>query len=177
MAKTAVMKVWDVELGLAIHIKAPNGKYIVIDLGSKKDVSPLKSLKDKDVGYMIITHPHHDHFSDIKNVEYAYPELLWRVKAYSRKELLDEVREEEKEDFVKYCDFTEKFNGTPEDKNLPTTGIPFDGLSVDVFSTNKCDKLNKNNFSGIIVLKLGNAKVIVCGDNETDSFDILMKNE
>jgi len=30
MAKQAVMKVWDVQLGLAIHIKAPNGKYLVI---------------------------------------------------------------------------------------------------------------------------------------------------
>ena len=34
MAKTAIMKVWNVELGLAVHIKAPNGKYVVIDLGS-----------------------------------------------------------------------------------------------------------------------------------------------
>ena len=34
MAKRATMKIWNVELGLAVHIKAPNGKYIVIDLGS-----------------------------------------------------------------------------------------------------------------------------------------------
>ena len=51
MAKTAVMKVWDVELGLAIHIAAPNGKYIVIDLGSKAGVSPLRSLLLKTVGF------------------------------------------------------------------------------------------------------------------------------
>lgn len=31
MTRLATMQVWNVELGLAIHIKAPNGKYIVID--------------------------------------------------------------------------------------------------------------------------------------------------
>lgn len=29
MAKTAIMKVWNVDLGLAVHIKAPNGKSIL----------------------------------------------------------------------------------------------------------------------------------------------------
>ena len=57
MAKTATMKVWDVELGLAIHIEAPNGKYIVIDLGSKDGVSPLHSLLFKTVGYMVPSPP------------------------------------------------------------------------------------------------------------------------
>ena len=28
MAKTAIMKVWNVELGLAVHIKAPNGMWV-----------------------------------------------------------------------------------------------------------------------------------------------------
>ena len=31
MAKQAVMTVYNVQLGLAVHVKAPNGKYIIID--------------------------------------------------------------------------------------------------------------------------------------------------
>jgi hypothetical protein len=50
MAKRATMKIWNVELGLAVHIKAPNGKYIVIDLGSTSSVSPLQSLRGNDIG-------------------------------------------------------------------------------------------------------------------------------
>lgn len=73
MAKTAIMKVWNVDLGLAVHIKAPNGKYIVIDLGSTKGLSPISYLHGKKVGYMVITHPHHDHFSDILNIGNARP--------------------------------------------------------------------------------------------------------
>ena len=177
MAKTAVMKVWDVARGLAIHIVAPNGKYIVIDLGSKEGVSPLRSLLFKSVGYMIITHPHYDHFSDIKNINFGYPSILWRVKAFTRQELMSDVREEEKEDFEKYCNFVESFSGTLSSDKRPSSGIPFDGLTVDVFSADQCDKAKKNNFSGIVVLKLGNSKVVVCGDNEKESFEILMTSD
>lgn len=176
MAKTAIMKVWDVELGLAIHIVAPNGKYIVIDLGSKEGVSPLRSLWFKSVGYMVITHPHHDHFSDIQNISFGYPSVLWRVKAFTREELMQDIREGEKDDFEKYCDFVEGFNGTLLPEERPSSGTPFDGLTVEVFSAKQCDKTNKNNFSGIVVLKLGNAKVVVCGDNEKESFDVLMES-
>lgn len=175
MAKTAIMKVWDVELGLAIHIVASNGKYIVIDLGSKSDVNPLRSLWFKKVGYMVITHPHHDHFSDIQNISFGKPEVLWRVRAYSREELMQGVRENEKEDFEKYCDFCDSYNGTLQPSEDPTTDAPFDGLTAEVFATTACDKANKNNFSAIVVIKLGNAKIVVCGDNERESFDDLMK--
>ena len=168
MAKLATMKVWTVDLGLAVHIKAPNGKYIVIDLGSKDGVSPLQSLKGKDVGYMVITHPHHDHFSDIRNIDCVNPDVLWRVKAFTREELMDGVRAFEKQDFEKYCDFTDRFNGQVSREENPSSGIPFDGLTATVFSTDSCNKNNKNNFSGIVVLQLGNAKVIVCGDNQKE---------
>lgn len=177
MAKTAIMRVWDVELGLAIHVEAPNGKYVVIDLGSKSDVNPLKALNGKTVGYMVITHPHHDHFSDIKNINYGFPTVLQRVTAYNRDELIASAREGEQDDFVEYCDFCDSFNSPLQTQNDPKTSTPFDGLTAEVFSASACDKGNKNNFSAIVVLKLGNAKVVVCGDNEEASFKELMKED
>ena len=175
MARTASMKIWNVELGLAIHIKAPNGRYIVIDLGSTNNTSPLQSLYRKDVGYMIITHPHLDHFSDIQNIDYARPQILSRCKDYSRSELLEGVRDCDKDKITQYCNFAESYNGPVPPYMDPTTEAPFDGLTIEVFRTSACDKSNKNNFSSIVVLKLGNAKVVVCGDNEKESFEILMK--
>lgn len=169
------MKIWNVELGLAVHIKAPNGRYIVIDLGSTNNTSPLQSLYRKDVGYMIITHPHLDHFSDIQNIDYARPQILSRCKDYSRSELLEGVRDCDKDKITQYCNFAESYNGPVPPYMDPTTEAPFDGLTIEVFSTSACDKSNKNNFSSIVVLKLGNAKVVVCGDNEKESFEILMK--
>lgn len=175
MAKTAIMKVWNVELGLAVHIKAPNGKYVVIDLGSTQNVSPITSLMFKKVGYMVITHPHYDHFSDIRNIGWAKPDVLWRVKAYSRDELLNNVRVQEKDDFVAYCNFCDGYNGSLSAEELPSSGNPFDGMKVSVFSTNICDKVNKNNFSAIVVIELGHAKIVVCGDNEDDSLKSMMQ--
>lgn len=174
MAKTAKMKIWNVELGLAVHVEVPNGKYIVIDLGSKYGVNPLRSLWSKTVGYMVITHPHHDHFSDIQNIGYGRPNVLWRVKDYSREELISSAREGEKDDFVKYCDFCDSYYGTLQSSNDPETEVPFDGLTAEIFKTSSCNKDNKNNFSAIVVLKLGNAKVVVCGDNEKQSLETLM---
>ncbi len=177
MAKTATMKVWNVELGLAVHIKAPNGKYVVIDLGSTQNVSPIASLMLKKVGYMVITHPHHDHFSDICNIGWAEPDVLWRVKAYSREELLSGARDQEKNDFIAYCDFCDRYNEAVPEEDRPLSGNPFDGMKVRVFSTDSCDKGNKNNFSAIVVIELGNAKIVVCGDNEKASLTELMQRQ
>ena len=91
MARTASMKIWNVELGLAVHIKAPNGRYIVIDLGSTNSTSPLKSLSGKEVRYMIITHPHLDHFSDISQIDIdkeVFNGLLGRGKIFNEDVLL-----------------------------------------------------------------------------------------
>lgn len=175
MARTASMKIWNVELGLAVHIKAPNGKYIVIDLGSTNSTSPLKSLSGKEVGYMIITHPHLDHFSDIENINYAKPQILSRCKDYTRSELLEGIRDCDRDKIIQYCNFSESYSSPVPPYMDPRTEAPFDGLTTEVFSTSACDKSNKNNFSSIIVLKLGNAKVVVCGDNEKESFENLMK--
>ena len=175
MARTASMKIWNVELGLAVHIKAPNGRYIVIDLGSTNNTSPLKSLSGKEVGYMIITHPHLDHFSDIQNIHYAKPQILSRCKDYTRSELLEGIRDCDRDKIIQYCNFSESYSSPVPPYMDPRTEAPFDGLTTEVFSTSACDKSNKNNFSSIVVLKLGNAKVVVCGDNEKESFEILMK--
>ena len=175
MARTASMKIWNVELGLAVHIKAPNGRYIVIDLGSTNSTSPLKSLSGKEVGYMIITHPHLDHFSDIENINYAKPQIISRCKDYTRSELLEGIRDCDRDKIIQYCNFSESYSSPVPPYMDPRTEAPFDGLTTEVFSTSACDKSNKNNFSSIIVLKLGNAKVVVCGDNEKESFENLMK--
>ena len=176
MARTALMKIWDVELGLAIHVQAPNGKYIVIDLGSTKNISPLLSLRGHDIGYMVITHPHLDHFSDIDNIVYAKPNVLWRSHAYTRNDLLTGIRESDRLKITRYCDFVESYTGTLSEDNNPRNGNTFNGLTAEVFSVSTCDKSNKNNFSAIVVLRLGNAKIVVCGDNEKESLEKLMRN-
>lgn len=177
MGKIATMKIWDVELGLSIHIKAPNNRYIVIDLGRKENFSPLEELRGKDVGYMVITHPHKDHIEDIDNISYARPDVLWRVKDFTRSELVSKAQNYYDRQIInQYCDFVESYNRAITPDESPKSGTPFDGLTAEVFYTNECGKSNINNFSAIIVLNLSNVKIVICGDNESASFNKLMES-
>ena len=178
MAKQAIMKVWDVQLGLAIHIKAPNGKYLVIDMGTGNwengNTSPLSVLKYKNIHYMIITHPHLDHIDDILHFDDNEPTIIWRAKSISNDEVMKGVRDCDKPKFEKYCEINDRFNRLISTEEDPSTGEPFDGMTVDKYSTNLCDKSNFNNFSPVSIVRLGGIKIVICGDNESSSFEKLM---
>lgn len=184
MARTAVMKVWNVELGLAIHIKTPNGKYVVIDLGASKEVSPAVELNKimkyepgSYVQYMILTHPHKDHFDDILHVNLVHPRVLCRVKDYSEEEIMQGAGNE-KEKFQAYCKFVNEYTSgvSDVDEDNPRKGSAMGGLFVTTFQAKKCDKENINNFSKVAILELGNAKIVVCGDPEIKALTELMGN-
>lgn len=181
MAKQAIMKVWDVQLGLAIHIKAPNGKYLVIDMGTgnweSDNTSPLSTLRYKDIHYMIITHPHLDHIDDILKFDNNAPSVLWRPTSITNDEVMEGVREVDKPKFKKYCGINDRYNGEVSKQDDPTTEQPFDGMTVVRYATSLCDKSNFNNFSPVTIVRLSGIKIVICGDNETASFEKLMKKD
>ena len=181
MAKLATMTVWDVQLGLAIHVKAPNGKYIIIDLGTgtleSGNSSPLRKRMWDNIAYMIITHPHLDHISDILNFDTNAPKILQRAKSLTNEEVMRGVRDCDKAKFKKYCDINDRFKSPVryDDENNTETPDNYGGLEIQTFSTSACDHSNFNNFSIITIFKFSGIKVVVCGDNEKDSFDVLMR--
>lgn len=181
MAKLATMTVWDVQLGLAIHVKAPNGKYIVIDLGTgtyeSGNSSPLRKRMFDNIAYMIITHPHLDHISDILNFDINSPKILQRAKSLTNEEVMEGVRYCDKAKFEKYCDINDRYNSPVryDDENNTENPDNYGGLEIQTFSTSACDHSNFNNFSIITIFKFSGIKVVVCGDNEKDSFDVLMR--
>ena len=178
MAKLATMTVWDVQLGLAIHVKAPNGKYIVIDLGTGTyNSSPLRKRMWDNIAYMIITHPHLDHISDILNFDINAPKILCRPPLLTNEEVMEGVRQCDRAKFEKYCQINDRYNSPVKYDDENYTGNPnnYGGLEIQTFSTSLCDHSNFNNFSMITVFQFSGIKVVVCGDNEKDSFDKLMK--
>lgn len=181
MAKLAIMKVWDVQLGLAIHIKAPNGKYLVVDMGTGNwesgNTSPLSTLRYKDIHYMIITHPHLDHIDDILNFDDNGPSVLWIPKSITNDEVMEGVREVDKPKFKKYCEVIDRYNREISAWENPITEQPFDGMTVVTYATSLCDKSNFNNFSPVTIVRLSGIKIVICGDNETASFENLMKKD
>ena len=178
MAKLATMTVWDVQLGLAIHVKAPNGKYIVIDLGTGTyNSSPLRKRMWDNIAYMVITHPHLDHISDILNFDINAPKILCRPPLLTNEEVMEGVRQCDRAKFEKYCQINDRYNSPVKYDDENYTGNPnnYGGLEIQTFSTSLCDHSNFNNFSMITVFQFSGIKVVVCGDNEKDSFDKLMK--
>lgn len=181
MAKQAVMTVYNVQLGLAVHVKAPNGKYVIIDLGTGTagggNESPLLKRRYDDIGYMIITHPHLDHIDDILNFDRNAPTILHCATAITNEEIMSGVRELDKPKFTKYCEINDRYSSPVDASNDPSNPDNFGSLSICLYSTSLCDKDNFNNFSAVTVFELANCKIVVCGDNEKDSFDILMRRE
>ena len=178
MARVATMTVWDVQLGLAIHVKAPNGKYIVIDLGTGTyNTSPLRKRMWDNIAYMIITHPHLDHISDILNFDINAPKILCRPPLLTNEEVMEGVRQCDRAKFEKYCQINDRYNSPVKYDDENYTGNPnnYGGLEIQTFSTSLCDHSNFNNFSMITVFQFSGIKIVVCGDNEKDSFDKLMK--
>lgn len=181
MARQATMTVWNVQLGLAVHVKAPNGKYIVIDLGTgtyeSGNSSPLLKRRYDNIAYMILTHPHLDHIDDILNFELNEPKILHRAKSLSNSEVMEGVRYCDRAKFEKYCEINDRYNSpvAQENENNPDNPYKYGGLTIETYSTSACNHSNFNNFSIITVFILSGVKVVVCGDNETESLDILMK--
>jgi competence protein ComEC len=178
MAKLATMTVWDVQLGLAIHVKAPNDKYIVIDLGTGTyNTSPLRKRMWDNIAYMVITHPHLDHISDILNFDINAPKILCRPPLLTNEEVMEGVRQCDRAKFEKYCQINDRYNSPVkyDDKNYTGNPNNYGGLEIQTFSTSLCDHSNFNNFSMITVFQFSGIKVVVCGDNEKDSFDVLMR--
>lgn len=181
MVRQATMTVWDVQLGLAIHVKAPNGKYIIIDLGTgtyeSGNTSPLKKRKDDNIAYMILTHPHLDHIDDILNFDMKEPKVLQIAASITNEEVLNNVRDCDRPKFEKYCKINNRYNVPvmPQDENYPGNADNYGGLGIQTFSTSACDHANFNNFSIITVFTLSGVKIVVCGDNEKESLDILMQ--
>ena len=179
MAKQAVMTVYNVQLGLAVHVKAPNGKYIVIDLGTgsygSENESPLLKRLYDDIGYMIITHPHLDHIDDILNFDRNPPTTLYRATSIENEEVMKGVRSCDMAKFKKYCEVNDRYNSPVTTHTDPSNPDNYGGLLITNYRMSSCDKSNFNNFSSITVFELSSCKIVVCGDNEKESLDILMR--
>ena len=172
--------IFDVKHGNAIYIRTPNGKDVLIDCGSNDSngFSPSDYIKkqNRTIDYLIVSHPHCDHISDIENfVKYHKPDLLDRPQMSLSKIL--EANQESCEDRVNtYFKFQESYSKSVDEENNPENDTFGGGASFINFKSN-ADESNINNLSVVSFLKYLNFIILFPGDIEEKRWKQLLDNE
>lgn len=184
--KTSVQMVfWDVQHGHATYIKSPNGKHIVIDLGigdysgNDSSFSPLRHLRYNyyvsQLDQVIVTHPHLDHIDDILNFTLLSPKVLHCNRAVSDDKILKGIREYDKPKYLKFIEIRDRYTSPVGDSENLHEPDNWGGMKVTTFTPWWYDGDNLNNYSIITVIEYAGIKVVVPGDNETQSLERFME--
>ena len=176
---------WDVQHGSSTYINTPNGKNIVLDLGTGsyeygKSFSPLIHLKKKHnishLDWVIISHPHKDHIDDIMNFDELSPSVFSRPRNIPKELVMSKTRDQDKELFEKYFEIDDRYNSPISNMNNLKKPINSGGVVVQTFYSKSNHTANINNYSIVTVLSYAGQKVILPGDNEPPSWEKLLEN-
>jgi beta-lactamase superfamily II metal-dependent hydrolase len=189
MASELLMVFYDVQHGSATYIKTPNGKHIMIDLGtgsiqdSNATFSPLLRLKNKwkveSLDLVVITHPHRDHIDDIFNFDKLSPRALRRPKHLTEEDIRagNKSEGEEKKKIDKYLEIDGQYNSPLETGEKVQAPANNGGVKMLHFHPKKCATSNLNNHSIVTVLSYAGSKIIIPGDNESASWKELLEDD
>ncbi|MBR9706690.1 MBL fold metallo-hydrolase [Candidatus Pacearchaeota archaeon] len=170
------IKIYDVNHGNAIHVKTPNDKDVMIDCGSNSSTgfSPSKHIsgQQRSIDYLIVSHPHCDHISDIENfVGCHHPQILQRPEV-SIEEIL-EANQSYCEDIIEtYYEFQKSYNSPLEEGESPKNpewggGAKFINYSLE-------GETNLNNASKVSFLSYLNFTILFPGDIEESGWKKLL---
>ncbi len=181
---TLTMKIWDVKQGLAVYVNTPNGKHITIDAGigshEEGEFYPLyhinKNHNVEKIDFAIITHPHKDHIQEIKNLVVLKPKVLLRPKHITKNDLR-EIRDEDKELFEEYFNFSDKYTSSVSNENDPSLPNNNGGVTIQTFHPINCPKDNLNNHSIVTLISYASSKILIPGDNEPISWSELLEDK
>ncbi len=177
---------WDVQHGHACHIRTPNGRHIVIDLGigsfgDGKSFSPLQYLRSTgaEVDYLVITHPHRDHIDDIENFDLVSPKLLNRPNHLTETEVRAGNKPTDSAKVDRYLEISNRYNGgiVPRGPLDLSTSPQWGGVQIQTFAPSRCNRSQLNNHSLVTILQYADAKVLIPGDNEAASWRELLENQ
>ncbi|MBU0607831.1 MAG: MBL fold metallo-hydrolase [Armatimonadetes bacterium] len=184
MAKKAKMVVWDVSHGLAVYVNAPNGKHIVIDLGtgshtSGKPFSPLLHLKSgrggevKKLDYLVVTHPHADHLDDILNLDSAMEPKVFCRPNLAKGPILEGLDKDRKQKVGKYFEIDARYTSPIPAASALSDPANWGGLRIRTFGPKPETEDNINDHSIVTVFEYAQSKIVVPGDNEPPSWKLL----
>ena len=178
--------VWDVQHGNAIYMKTPNGRSVMFDIGTGSyedgsEFSPLKHQKDNwdvdSLHYLVISHPHADHISDICNLFDLdlKPKVLCRPNDIDR-DLIISSNQDKYSDLVDlYLDLDSKYVYPVPREFDPSTPSNYGGVQMKTFYQTESGTSNLNNYSVVAVIKYNDEKIIIPGDIEDAGWKELLE--
>jgi beta-lactamase superfamily II metal-dependent hydrolase len=181
--------IFNVERGFCAYVKTPNDYSILIDCGKSSTFSPIEYIKkheldkvekinNKSLAEFIVSHPHDDHISDIKQVIALNPAII-----YGRKYDWDKIKDPEKkfeydnlDAYSEWRDGLSSFGGSEPDWGVEIVNNL--GLSIpQAKAINKDRLVFVNNSSIIIMLNYKGHKFFFPGDLMSDGWETLLKQE
>ena len=179
------IKFYNVEHGSCTHIITPNGKHILVDVGSKSDKSIVKHIKGKyflnggTVDQLIITHPHEDHIWGIPDMYKLglKPRILQRpTNAYDIKP---------QQNFEPHIEIAKYANMMNQEYHFPVSASDdiespdnVGGVDIDIFSapTTSENKDDLNTYSSIVTVQYLGFKFVLTGDNPSSILREMIKS-
>ncbi len=162
--------IFNVNHGNAVHIRTPNDKDVLIDCGSNDSdgFSPSEYINEQNrsIDYLIVSHPHCDHISDIENfVKHHHPNVLDRPKL-SLSKIIDANQESCEEMVKEYFEFQGLYIEPADEENNPRNDTFGGGASFITFKSTDNDESNINNLSIVTFLNYLNFIILFPGDIE-----------
>lgn len=165
--------------GQAVHAFTPDGKVMVIDLGTSTDFSPLVWLGDqtKTIDSLVITHPHGDHIDEMLLVDKLGLNVrqLWRPKWLPKKDVYAANQGVYQAKLDSYFAMSDRYTNPVKDGELVGDPKVTGGVTIKEFASSGCGYSNINNHSGVVVFDYLGARIVIPGDNEPPSWKELLK--
>lgn len=180
-----LVNVFDVEHGTCIYLQTPNGKKAMFDCGSSSEFSPALHLNDtekkKKLDYLVITHPHQDHITDLENIEEKFNiTVLSRNKKITKKIMEDDNPEvfDSPNDVIigRYFDLSDRFTNDADWGNDPKNPVWGNGCTIHTFN-NSDTSLEVNDLSVIVFVQFADEVILYGGDLKEKGWLELLKNQ
>ncbi|MCV0367238.1 MAG: MBL fold metallo-hydrolase [Nitrosopumilus sp.] len=180
-----LVSVWNVEHGSSVYAVTPNGRKVFLDCGSSSEFSPAKEVNStyekKKLDYLVITHPHRDHITDLEFVEEKFNiKVIRRNKKITKDVMLKDnpdVFDPPNDKIIeRYFKLSDRFTKNVEPDEDPSN--PSWGNGCTFHSFNNDDKeLGVNNLSVATFIEFGSETILQGGDLEEKGWLELLKDK
>ncbi|MBN1505139.1 MAG: MBL fold metallo-hydrolase [Candidatus Eisenbacteria bacterium] len=167
--------------GQSVHVFSPNGRLIVVDLGSSAEFSPLTWLRRQrqDIDLLIVTHPHGDHLQEIL----ALDRLDFQIQQFFRPGGLSEAdvyganQRRYQRHVAAYLQLAAAYSAPISAPEHPIQNPDrLGGASLSIYAPPGQGRANINNLSLVVVLKYASSTIVIPGDNEPSSWQALLQD-